>query len=339
MKRHLLMTAAVATAFALVAAGCGKKEEEQAVKVTTLPVPTFADGSTMSKIQKAGKVNIGVKFDQPGFGQKNPTTQKVEGFDIEVAKDLAWSIFGGTRDDAASKINFVEAVSKNREPFIKDGQVDMVVATYTINDARKQVVDFAGPYYVAHGDIMVKSENTTIRTVADLNGKKVCTVQGSTYPDRLKSLAPQADVSLFDNYTKCEEALRDGRVEAETTDNGILAGLVQASNGQFKLVGANYTDEPYGIGVKKGDTAFLNFLNDRLSTMESEGTWKGDFEATLGTDGLKLPVPTPPAIDRYYGPATTTTAAGAMTTTTVAGANPNAPATTTTAVPTTTAKP
>jgi len=325
-----MASAAVAVTVALAAAGCGSsKSSSTTTTAKALPTPTFATGSTMERIQKAGKITVGVKFDQPGFGQKNPTTQGVQGFDIEIAKELAQGIFGGTMAEAASKINYVEAVSKNREPFIQDGKVDMVIATYTINDTRKQVVDFAGPYYVAHGDIMVKSDNTTIKGVSDLNGKKVCTVTGSTYPATLKTQAPRADVSLYDTYDQCRQALLDGRVDAETTDNGILAGLVKASNGALKLVGANYTNEPYGIGVKKGDTGFLDFLNQRLETIEKDGGWKSAFEATLGTDGLGLPVPTPPTVDRYYAPTTTTTAAGGSPSTTAGQAN----ATSTTAKP------
>src|SRR5205807_5196131 len=135
------------------------------------------------------------------------------GFDVEIAKLIAVGIFGGTPASAKNKINFVEAVSKNREPFIQNGTVDIVVATYTINDTRKQVVDFAGPYFIAHQDIMVKKDDNSIKSVTDLNGKKVCSAQGSTSIKNLQEKAPQADTSItFDTYSKCAEALTDGRV-------------------------------------------------------------------------------------------------------------------------------
>jgi glutamate transport system substrate-binding protein len=184
----------------------------------------------------------------------------------------------------------------------------MVVATYTINDARKQVVDFAGPYFVARQDIMVAADDDSITSVDDLNGKKVCTVQGSTSATNLTKAAPDSEVTLFDTYSQCAEALGDGRVEAVTTDNTILAGLVQASDGAYKLVGAPFSDEPYGIGVKKGDDDFREFINDRLEEIFGDGSWATAFESTLGALGLETPEP--PEVDRYTetppAPSTTT---------------------------------
>jgi len=261
----------------------------------------FPAGTTMAQIRDAGKITVGVKFDQPGFGLKNPTTGDVEGFDVEIAKLLAAAIGPDV------KIEYVESVSKNRQPFIQDGTVDLVVATYTINDTRKQVVDFAGPYFVARQDIMVKSDDTSITSVDDLDGKKVCTVKGSTSEKNVVAKAPTAQVTLFDTYSQCAEAMTDGRVEAVTTDNTILAGLVESSNGAFKLVEAPFSDEPYGIGLKKGDTAFRTFLNDQLQQIFDNGEWAKAFETTLGEIGLKTPEP--PTIDRYSdnGTATSTT--------------------------------
>ncbi len=344
MKKHLLMGSSIALALSLAVAGCSSKDDDD-TKTTaadeSIAAPTFPAGSSLEAIQKKGRITVGVKFDQNGFGLKNPTTGKVEGFDVEIADLMAQGIFGGTKAEAANKVDFVESVSKNREPFIQDGKVDIVVATYTINDTRKQVIDFAGPYYVAHGDIMVKNDNTTIKSVTDLNGKNVCAVQGSTYPATLKTKAPQATVTQFDTYALCTEALRDGRVEAVTTDNVILAGIVQANAGAFKLVNTAYTDEPYGIGLKKGDDTLRSFINDRLDTIYGNGQWKKAYEDTLGKIGLSTPEP--PKVDRYTstgsaagttattaasGSSTTTAAGGASTTTTAATA-----ATTTTAAP------
>jgi glutamate transport system substrate-binding protein len=301
---------------ALAAAACSSGGSDSPTvsgggPTTTSGVPVFAPGSTMAALQAKGKVTVGVKFDQPGFGQRNPTTGDIEGFDVEIAKGIVAGIFGGTPAAAASKINFVEAVSANREPYIQNGTVDMVIATYTINDARKQVVDFAGPYFIAHQDIMVKASDNSIKSVTDLNGKKVCTANGSTSLTNLKAKAPQADLSLlFDKYSDCAQALTDGRVQAVSTDAPILGGLVATSNGAYKLVNAPFTDEPYGIGVKKGDTAFRSFVNDQLEKMYTNGQWAAAFSSTLGK--LALMTPTPPAVDRY----TTTPSTVAATTTT-----------------------
>jgi glutamate transport system substrate-binding protein len=303
MKRRWKLTAAVA-ALALFTAACGSDEEKTAEPKdsTSTTKPSFEAGTTMARIQQAGKIKVGVKFDQPGFGLKNPTSGKVEGFDVAIA-DLIVDAIG---EDV--EVEFVESVSKNREPFLQDGTVDMVVATYTINDARKQVIDFAGPYFVAQQDIMVKADNTTVKSVDDLNGKKVCTAKGSTSEKNVRAKAPKADVVLFDTYSQCAEALTDGRVVAVTTDNTILAGLVSSSSGAFKLVENPFSDEPYGIGVKKGDDEFRDFINDQLEELFDNGKWAEAFENTLGELGLKTPEP--PKIDRYTGTPTTSTTTG-----------------------------
>ncbi|MDQ6781983.1 MAG: glutamate ABC transporter substrate-binding protein [Actinomycetota bacterium] len=263
----------------------------------TAAAPTFPAGSTMDAIQKRGKLVVGMKFDQPLFGLKDPTSGTVEGFDADIAREMAKGIFGNVKDIDA-RVQFVETVSKNRETFISDAKVDIVVATYTINATRKQVVDFAGPYFLAHEDIMVKKDEGTIKSVTDLNNKKVCSAQGSTSIKNLMTAAPQADTSInFDTYSKCAEALGDGRVQAVVTDNAILAGLVSQSNGTLKLVNAPFSDEPYGIGLKKDDAAFRMFLNDRLATIEGDGTWKKLFTATVATGGVATPQPPQP--DRY----------------------------------------
>jgi glutamate transport system substrate-binding protein len=293
---RIRLLAIPALALALVAAaGCSKKTTTTAASPSTT---TFAAGTTMARLQAAGKMTVGTKFDQPLFGLKNPLTGAIEGFDVEIAKLVAQGIYGGSIDDAAKHINFVETVSKVRETSIQEGKVDMVVATYTINNARKLVVDFGGPYYIAGQDIMVRKDDTSIKSVTDLNGKKVCSVQGSTSLANVKAKAPQADLSItFDTYSKCAEALKDGRVQAETTDNVILLGLVKDNKDVFKVVGNPFTTEPYGIGIKKGDDAFRSFINDRLEASYKDGSWAAAFNRTVGQAGVTAP--TPPPVDRY----------------------------------------
>jgi glutamate transport system substrate-binding protein len=294
-RRPWLVGAAMALAVILAAGACGSDKKK--TETSSASAPKFPAGSTMANIQARGKLNVGTKFDQPGFGLKNPTTGQVEGFDVEIAKLMAVGIFGGTPESVASKINFTEAVSAVRETVLENGTDDIVVATYTINDARKARVSFAGPYYIAHQDIMVKKDDNSIKSVNDLNGKKVCTVAGSTSEKNVKAKAPGVVLTLLPTYSECAELLTDGRVVAETTDAPILAGLVQRSNGTFKLVNAPFSDEPYGIGLKRDDQAFRDFLNDRLEEIYQSGEWAGAFKATLGT--LGLPTPEPPAVVRY----------------------------------------
>jgi glutamate transport system substrate-binding protein len=336
MRRHRWVGATL-VAVALVAVGCGSSKDNGTVKgsgttATTSGKPAFPAGSTMAALQAKGKINVGVKYDQPGFGQRNPTTNDIEGFDVEIAKLIAVGIFGGTLADASSKVNFTEAQSINREPFLQNGTVDIVVATYTINDTRKQVVDFAGPYFITHQDIMVKAADTSIKSVDDLKNKKVCSVSGSTSAKNLLAKGvTDANLTLFDTYSKCADALGDGRVVAVSTDAPILAGLVSVSNGAYKLVKAPFTDEPYGIGLKKGDNDFRNFLNDRLEAIYKSGEWASAFGRTLGKIGLDTP--TPPPVDRYASGATASTTAGSSTT---SGASSTSSSTSTTGASSTT---
>jgi glutamate transport system substrate-binding protein len=309
MNRRRWWMIALALVVALTGAACGSDDDggggQASDETTTTEAgpPEFPAGSTLANIQAKGKFVVGTKFDQPGFGLKDAATGKVEGFDVEIAKLIAVGIFGGTVESVESKVEFVETVSAVRESSIIDGKVDMIAATYTINDARKQVVDFAGPYFEAQQDIMVKKDNTTIKSIEDLNGKKVCSAQGSTSLKNIQAKAPQADVSIqFKTYSECASALGDGRVEAVSTDNTILAGLVAASSGAYKLLDAPFSEEPYGLGLKKGSDVYRNFLNDRLEEIVESGEWAEAFEATLGELGLDTPEP--PKVDRYTSAAT-----------------------------------
>jgi glutamate transport system substrate-binding protein len=287
----------------LVAGACGDGDDDGTTTPTpttgaALERPTFEAGTTMARIQQAGKIIIGTKFDQLGSGLRNPTTGQLEGFDIEIGKLIAVGIFGGTVQDVERNIEFRETISAVREERIVNGDVDIVIATYTITDRRKEQVDFAGPYVIDGQTAMVMSSNTSINQLTDLNGKRICTGQGSTTPANLQRLNIQGDVTLFQTYPECAEAMRQGRVDVVVTDRGILLGLVEGSGGAFKLVNAiTVSEEPLGIGLRKGDTAFRTFLNDRLEEIYRSGEWAAAYARTLGR--LGLPTPQPPAVDRY----------------------------------------
>ena len=290
---------AVSAVLALLALGCGGDGGgSPPPAATTRPAtgperPTFPAGTTMHALQQRGRLVVGTKFDQPLFGLKN-ADGSLEGFDIEVAKLLAAGLFGG---DAGGRVQFVEAVSRERESLLVNGTVDIVVATYSITADRKRVVDCAGPYYIAGQDILVDRDETAIRGVDDLNGRRVCAVQGSTSLETIRARAPGADLSVtFDRYSLCAEALLAGRVDAVTTDNTILLGIVKEHPGRLKLVNDPFTVEPYGIGLKRGDTAFRSFLNERLEQIYASGEWERAFESTVGLAGE--PAPSPPPVDR-----------------------------------------
>ena len=193
----------IVLALTLALAACGGDDNDSGGG-TANEGASFAEGTTMARLNQAGTVTVGTKFDQPLFGLKN-LEGKPEGFDVEIAKLIA-----GEMGIAADKVNFIEAVSANREPFIQQDKVDFVVATYTINDKRKEVVDFAGPYYEAGQDIMVAKGNPEgIAGPEDLAGKKVCSVTGSTPAENIRTNYPDAELTEFDVYSKCAEALKN----------------------------------------------------------------------------------------------------------------------------------
>jgi glutamate transport system substrate-binding protein len=240
-------------------------------------------------LQDAGTVRVGTKFDQPLFGVNTPTG--VQGFDAEIARLIVDSIFQD--GDPDSHIEFKEAVSANREPFLEQDQVDMVAATYTINDERDEVVDFAGPYYVAGQDIMVPAGNPAgITGIDDLNTPDLttCSVEGSTSIQNFDEMAPDGETITFDTYSKCAEAMSDGRADAVTTDNVILIGLIDESPDDFELVDNPFTEEPYGIGVPEG-SELRCYVNDVLMQAYDSGAWAQAYESTVGTAGSATPEP------------------------------------------------
>ncbi|KQS69816.1 glutamate ABC transporter substrate-binding protein [Modestobacter sp. Leaf380] len=295
---RLTRYAAAAAALGVVLTGCSSEAGDQAQDAAENTVEvqedvSFEAGTTMAEINEAGVLRVGTKIDQPGFGLAN-TEGTPEGFDVEMAKIIAAEL--GLSED---QIEFTETVSANREPFIQNGQVDIVIATYTINDTRKQVVDFAGPYYEAGQDIMVASGNPEgIEGPDDLAGLNVCSVEGSTPAENIRTNYPEATLTLYDVYSKCADDLLNGNVDAVTTDNVILTGLVAGNPDAFELVGNPFTEEPYGIGLTLGDTEFRDFLNDTLEQSFEDGSWEAAWDATAGAITGE-PAPEPPAVDRY----------------------------------------
>ncbi len=284
-QRRKVFAAGLAVA-ALTLSACGSGTDAD-VKVADKP--TFEAGTTMAKISAAGKIKVGTKFDQPGFGLKG-LDGKLAGFDVEVAKIIAGAM--GVKEDG---IEFVESPSKVREELIEKGTVDLVAATYTINDKRKARITFAGPYYVAGQQLMVKSDNAKITKPEDLKAnadQKVCSVTGSTPSETIKTyLANDAQLVLFDVYDKCANALRTGQVQVVTTDNVILLGFVAKSEKAFKLVGEQFTKEPYGIGIKKGDVKFCEFINTTLKDNKEayDKAWADTAGKVEGATAATLP--------------------------------------------------
>ncbi len=271
---------------ALTAAACGGDDESATSEPEVAEAPEFEEGTTMAELAEAGTIRVGTKFDQPGFGLEN-LEGEVEGFDVEVAKIIA-----GALGIAPEDIEFTETPSAVREEVLEGDEVDMVVATYTINDTRKERISFAGPYYQAGQQLMVGSDNDEIdgpEYFTENPDSTVCSVTGSTPSEQIREyLADPGQLVLFEEYSQCAESLRNGQVDAVTTDNVILLGFVSESDGAFKLVGEQFTEEPYGIGIPKGDVEFCEFIHETLR--ENEEAYVEAWESTAGqVEGTEIP--------------------------------------------------
>jgi glutamate transport system substrate-binding protein len=263
----------VGAALALVTAGCGGDSGGG------------AGGSAENQ-----SITIGIKYDQPGLGQKEGDTFK--GLDVDVAKYVAKEL--GYEGD---KVVFKETPSAQRETAIQGGQVSLIFATYSITDERKQKVSFAGPYFIAGQDLLVRSDNTDITGPDTMNGKTLCSVTGSTPAENIKKKYATS-VKLFeqDTYSKCVEALVGGSVDAVTTDNVILAGFAAQPQyeGKLKVIGKPFSTEKYGVGLKKGDTATCEKVNAALQKMVSDGSWQKAIDDNVGPSGFKVDTKTNP---------------------------------------------
>jgi glutamate transport system substrate-binding protein len=242
--------------------------------------------------EKGNSIVVGTKFDQPGLGLRNPDGS-MSGFDVDVAKFVAKEL-GYTED----QIEWKESPSGQRENLIANDQVSYIVATYSITDARKEKVDFAGPYLITGQSLLVRADTTDITGAESLaNNKKLCSVSGSTPAQRIKDKYPGVQLQQYDTYSACVEALKNGAIDAVTTDEVILAGYAAQSPGTFKIVGKPFSEERLGIGLKKDDAELRAKINDALEKMEKDGAWRAAFEKNLGPAGITAPEP--PRIDRY----------------------------------------
>jgi putative glutamine transport system substrate-binding protein len=238
-------------------------------------LPKAADGTLLRKIQDRGKIVVGVKYDVPMFGLLNPSTNKVEGFDVDMAKEIANYILG-----SPDAVEFKEAISNNRIPFLKDGTVDIIVSTMTINAEREKEIDFSVVYYLA-GQSLLAPQNSAITGVKDLAGKKVGTAKGSTSEKNIRAAAPQADARLFDGYSEAVAAMAAGQLDAVTTDDNILIGFQSKEPNKWKLVGGQFTKEPYGIGVAQGHLELVEVVTKVIRDLKASGKWKDIYKKNV----------------------------------------------------------
>ena len=280
MRTHRLtlrsVTVATAVGMAVALSACGSGTVK-----TPSPVPGASQG---------GSLKIGISFDQPGLGLK--TGSDYTGFDVDTATYVAQAL-GVSKD----KITWVEANPADREKLITGGQVDLVFSTYSITDERKQTVDFAGPYFQAHQDLLVRRNEEEITSPETLNGRTLCSVSGTTSSAYIKDhYKGKIDLKEYPKFSDCVSALAASTVDAVTTDDVILAGFAATPQykGKLRLVGKGFTDENYGVGLKKGDTALKDKVNTALKQYISDGSWEASLNKTVGPSGYSIPSPPTP---------------------------------------------
>jgi glutamate transport system substrate-binding protein len=286
--KHTKILAGVA-ALALAMSACGD-DGGGGADVEVEEAPEFESGTMMAELADQGSIIIGTKFDQPGIGFQQPGEDVPSGFDIEMGKYVAAEL--GIEEE---NIEWKETVSDNREPFLQNGTVDIVIASYSITDERRQLVGQAGPYYVTGQQLLVREEDKeSITGPDDLEGVKVCSVTGST---SLENVVRDygANPVPFDTYSACVRQLQNNTVDAVTTDGAILLGYEAQAPDELEVVGEEFSEERYGIGFPKENTEMCDFLKQTIQQSFEDGYWAEAFESTLGESGVETPEP--PKVD------------------------------------------
>ncbi|MFG3257707.1 glutamate ABC transporter substrate-binding protein [Streptomyces sp. NPDC048172] len=258
--------------------GCGlfgeeEKEDSESVKVAS--DTDFPQGSTMEKLNKSGTIRIGVKYDQPGIGYRKPGSDGPEGFDIEMARIIAGQL--GIKPE---KIKWVETQSQNREKFLRDKTVDLVLASYSITPERRKLVGMAGPYYETGQQLLVRKGDKKVKRPKDIAGKQVCSAKGATSIPRIRK-DYRAQPVARDTYTQCVKQLLNGSVDAVTTDGAMLLGYAAQKPEKLKVIGEQISSERYAVGYRKGDAEMCDFINQTLTHSFRDSTWTDALNKTL----------------------------------------------------------
>lgn len=283
--RTKAFVATVGLALSLAACGdAGGDSDGADVEVKDDAASSFDDGTRMKELADAGTIKVGVKYDQPGLGFKDAASDIPTGFDVEMAKVLVASL--GIDPEDTSKVEYIETISDNREPFLQDGTVDLVLASYSITDERRELVGQAGPYLVTGQQLLVP-EDSDIESTDDLSGQEVCSVTGSTSLENIKAegMKPVG----FDTYSECVEKVLDGTVQAMSTDGTILAGYAAQNEGELKVVGEEFSEENIGVGYSKDYPEMCQWIVDTITAAYEDGTYEEAFNATLGPSGVEVP--------------------------------------------------
>lgn len=280
MKKKLhfvvVISGLVSLLFSCLLVACGDSATGSSPAVSSAGSGGYAkiatSGGYLNTIKERGRLLIGNAVGNPGFSLKNATTGQPEGFDIDIGRELAKVLL----NDPA-KADFVEIVSPSRLPSLEQDSVDLVISTMTITEERRQRIDFSEVYFQAGQSLLVR-KGSPIRGLADLSGKVVCVVRDTTNEKNIRQKAPAATIQLLSDYEPCVNQLEVGLVDVVTSDDILLLGYIREKPGKFEMVGGQFTQEPYGIGVKKGRPELLKFVNSVLAEMRANGRWQALYD-------------------------------------------------------------
>lgn len=296
ITRFTAATAAVVLGLGL--AGCGDAGGESTgsgdtpeVDVADDAASQFDDGTKMKELAEAGSITIGVKYDQPGLGFQDASSDIPTGFDVEMAKILAADLGIAPED-----VTWEETISDNREPYLQRGRVDLVLASYSITDERRQLVGQTGPYFITGQQVLVPTDSD-VTGIGDLQGEEVCSVSGSTSLSNVEDEGAQGVPA--DTYSQCAEDVVNGTVPAMSTDGSILLGLAAQYEGELKVVGDQFSEERIGVGYPQENPEMCPWINSVIEESYEDGSWEQAFEATLGGDDVETPEP--PELDECRG--------------------------------------
>jgi glutamate transport system substrate-binding protein len=293
MRSMKLKAAFAAIVLAGSLAACGDAGDDDAgtdVEAEDVAADKFEDGTYMKELADAGKITVGVKYDQPGLGFMGAGDDIPTGFDVEIAKLLVADL--GIDPEDTEAVTYEETISDNREPFLQQGKVDLVLASYSITDERRAVVGQTGPYFLTGQQVLVP-EDSDVTGIDDLVGQEVCSVTGSTSIERINEAGAKG--VGFDSYSECVQKVLDGTVSAMSTDGSILAGFAAQNEGTLKVVGDEFSEERIGVGYSLDHPEMCEWINGVLEESFEDGSWAEAFELTLGPSGVETP--DPPALD------------------------------------------
>lgn len=258
-----------------------------------LPAPgRMPSGSFMETIVNRGRLVVGVDAATTLFSARNPLTGQLEGFDIDILREVARALFGDP-----NLIEYRVIQYSQRVQVLEGKLVDVVADTFTINCARWARISFSGEYFRAGQRLLVRSDSK-VSSIQALNAARgsVCVAKGST---NIENLAPYKDVVVVavDDLGRCLVLFQDGSVDAVTADDTVLEGF-RSEDPYAKVVGPHFSDEPYGLGVNKAHPDFVRFINAVLERVRADGTWKQIYKRWLGTPGGVIPEPPAPVYGR-----------------------------------------